>query len=56
MKKFDYDTVKERLNNIINSQLLELPMLLELPIEYDKFHACVNEYIVRVDKRELIKK
>jgi hypothetical protein len=50
MKKFDYNTVKERLNNIINSQLLELP------IKYDEFHACVNEYIVRVNKIELIKK
>ena len=58
MKRFDYDTVKERLNNKLNSQV-------ELPKEYefldsieglDEFHTCVDEYIVHVDKRELIKK
>ena len=58
MKRFDYDTVKERLNNKLNSQV-------ELPKEYkfldsieglDEFHTCVDEYIVRVDKSELIKK
>jgi hypothetical protein len=58
MKRFDCDAVKERLNNKLNSQV-------ELPKEYefldsieglDEFHTCVDEYIVRVDKSELIKK
>lgn len=58
MKRFDCDTVKEKLNNRLNSQV-------KLPKEYefldsieglDEFHTCVDEYIVRVDKSKLIKK
>lgn len=56
MKRFDYDAVKEKLNNRLNSQV-------KLPKEYEfldsieglnEFHTC--EYIVRVDKSKLIKK
>lgn len=58
MKKFDYDTVKERLNNRLKSQikLSKDYEFLDYVDGLDEFHACVNEYIVRVDKRELIKK
>ena len=58
MKKFDYDTVKERLNNKLNLQikLSKDYELLDYVEGLDEFHACVGEYIVRVNKSELIKK
>ena len=58
MKRFDYNAVEERLNNRLSTQV-------KLPKEYefldsieglDEFHTCVDEYIVRVNKSELIKK
>ena len=58
MKKFDYGAAKERLNNRLKSQV-KLPKEYEF-LDYveglDEFHTCVDEYIVRVDKSELIRK
>lgn len=58
MKKFDYDTVKERLNNRLNSQikLSKDYELLDYVEDLEEFQTCVDEYIVRVNKSELIKK
>lgn len=58
MKRFDYNSVKERLNDRLSPQV-KLPEKYEFLDSIEglgELHTCVDEYIVRVDKSELIKK